>query len=155
MSPGKCKILQIGTYWMKFKRRKGRREWTNAEWTNAHTGEWMNEKKNVIQRLSGRVKNWRNERISGLVRRILCRTLSDINNIIMHQSIPAASSLPPPRAHPRALAFVLPLGWQIPGDGDSWAVKSPGVGTKKEGKCPVLHQHCNIFHWLHSRTVTF
>ena len=27
------------------------------------------------------------------------------------------------------------LRWQI-----------PRVGTKKEGKCPVLHQHCNIFH---------
>ena len=31
--------------------------------------------------------------------------------------------------------------------GDSWAVKSPGVGTKKEGECPILRQHCNIFHW--------
>ena len=27
-----------------------------------------------------------------------------------------------------------PLGWQIPVGGDSWAVKFPGVGTKKEGK---------------------
>ena len=66
---------------------------------------------------------------------------------VMRESIPAAPSAPPPpfsRAEPRALAFFC-LGWQIPGGGDSWAVKSPGVGTKKEGKCPVLRQHCNIF----------
>ena len=44
---------------------------------------------------------------------------------------------PLPRTDPQAIAFVC-LGWQIPGGGDSWAVKSPGVGTKKEGKCPVL-----------------
>ena len=37
------------------------------------------------------------------------------------------------------------LGWQIPGGGDSSAVKSPGMRTKKEGKCPVLRQLCNIF----------
>ena len=47
------------------------------------------------------------------------------------------------------------LGWQIPGGGDSWAVKSPGVGTEKEGKCPVLRQRFNIFHWSHSRIVPF
>ena len=35
------------------------------------------------------------------------------------------------------------------------SVKSPGVGTQKEGKCPVHRQHCNIFHWPHSRVVTF
>ena len=44
----------------------------------------------------------------------------------MHQSIPAAPSPPPPL--PRTLAFFFCLGWQIPGGGDSWAVKSPGVG---------------------------
>ena len=27
------------------------------------------------------------------------------------------------------------------GDGNYWAVKSPGVGTKKEGKSLVLRQH--------------
>ena len=37
------------------------------------------------------------------------------------------------------------LGWQIPGGGDSWAVKSPGMGTKKKDKCPVLRQYCNFF----------
>ena len=47
------------------------------------------------------------------------------------------------------------LGWQIPRGGDSWAVKSPGVGTKKEGKFFVLCQHCNIFHWSHSQIVPF
>ena len=41
------------------------------------------------------------------------------------------------------------------GGGDSWAVKSPGVGTKKQCKCPVLLQLCNIFHWSHSRGVPF
>ena len=58
---------------------------------------------------------------------------------------------PPLRAYPRALAFFC-LRWQIPRGGDSWAVKT---GTKKEGKCPVLRQHCNIFHWSHSRIVPF
>ena len=63
---------------------------------------------------------------------------------LMHQSIPPTPSPPPlPRADPRELAFFC-LGWQILGGGDSWAVKSPGVGTKKESKCPVLRQHCNI-----------
>ena len=61
---------------------------------------------------------------------------------------------PPPRADPRELAFFC-LGWQIPGGGDSWAGKSPGVGTKKEGKCPVLRQQCNIFYWSHSPIVPF
>ena len=55
---------------------------------------------------------------------------------------------------PRALAFFC-RRWQIPGDGDSWAVNSPGVGTKKEGKCPILRQHCNIFHWSHSESCHF
>ena len=54
----------------------------------------------------------------------------------------------PPGSTPPALAFFR-LGWV----GDPWAVKSPGVGTKKEGEFPVLRQHCNIFHWLHSRVV--
>ena len=51
--------------------------------------------------------------------------------------------------------FFFCLAWQIPGTGDSWAVKSPGMGTKKEGKCPVLRQHCNIFHRSHSQGVPF
>ena len=38
------------------------------------------------------------------------------------------------------------LGWHFPGGGDYWAVKCPRAGTEKEGKCPVLRQHCNIFH---------
>ena len=80
-----------------------------------------------------------------------------------------AQPLPPPlshthtsdiRADPKALTpghlNFFCLGWKIPGDGgDSWAVKSPAAGTKKEGKCPVLRQHCNIFHWSHSRIVPF
>ena len=60
---------------------------------------------------------------------------------------------PPPRPRrpdPRALAFFLPWmanswGW------DSCNVKSPGVGTKKEGKCPVLRQHGSNLHWSNSR----
>ena len=64
-------------------------------------------------------------------------------------------ALPLP-ADPRALAFFFfCLGWQIPGGGESWAVKSPGVGTKKEGECPVHCQHRNIFHWSHSRRVLY
>ena len=76
----------------------------------------------------------------------------------MHQSIPAAPSTPSPRlpqAEPPGINIFVCLGWQIPGGGDSWAVKSPGVGTRKEGKCPILHQHHNIFHWLHSRIMPF
>ena len=74
------------------------------------------------------------------------RTLINLSNAIhfhMHQSIPAAPS-PPPGADPRKVFFC--LGWQTPGGGDSWAaVKSPGMGRKKEGKCPVLHQHLKKF----------
>ena len=60
----------------------------------------------------------------------------------------------PTRADPQALAFFLPWmansrGWGL------LSVKSSGVGTQKEGKCPVHRQHCNIFHWPHSRVVTF
>ena len=60
----------------------------------------------------------------------------------------------PTRADPQALAFFLPWmansrGWGL------LSVKSPGEGTQKEGKCPVHRQHCNIFHWPHSRVVTF
>ena len=50
------------------------------------------------------------------------------------------------RADPRAFHVFFCLGWQIPGGWDSWAVKSPGVGTKKEGKRPVHHQNCSSFH---------
>ena len=63
------------------------------------------------------------------------------------QPQPSLPGWPPPPYH------FLCLGWQIPGCGVSWAVKSPGVGTKKEGKCPVIRQHCNIFHWSHNRIV--
>ena len=57
-------------------------------------------------------------------------------SLVMHQSIPAAPSHSPlPQPDPRALAFFFAL------DG-----KFPGVGTKKGDKCPVLRQHCNIFH---------
>ena len=65
---------------------------------------------------------------------------------------------PPPRlpwAEPPGINIFVCLGWQIPRGGDSWAVKSPRVGTRKEGKCPILHQHHNIFHWLHSRIMPF
>ena len=38
--------------------------------------------------------------------------------------------IPPPPSRARVLAFFC-LGWQIPGGGDSWAVKFPGWGRKK------------------------
>ena len=76
-----------------------------------------------------------------------------LHSAFMHQSIPAAPSLPPPRADPQALACFLPWMANSRGVKDSWAVKSPGVGTKKEGKYPVLRQNCNIFHWPHSQRV--
>ena len=72
---------------------------------------------------------------------------------IMHQSIPPAPSTPP-RLTPGHWHFFC-IGFQIPWGGDFWAVKSPGVGSKKKGKCPVLRQHCNIFHWSHSRIDQF
>ena len=57
----------------------------------------------------------------------------------------AVPSPPLPRLTPGCYLFFC-LGSQIPGGGDSGAVKSPGVGAKKEGKCPVLRQHYKIFH---------
>ena len=71
----------------------------------------------------------------------------------MHQSIPAAPNPPPPPGWPRGISIYFCLGWQISEGGDSWAVKFPRVGTKDEGKCPVLRQHCKFFHWSHSRIV--
>ena len=59
--------------------------------------------------------------------------------------IPAAPSFP--RSDPQALAFFFALDGKLPGGGDSWAVKSPGVGTKKEGKClvtPSILQHFSL-----------
>ena len=53
------------------------------------------------------------------------------------------------------ISIFIRLGRQILGSGDSWAVKSPGVGAEKDGKCPDLRQHCNIFHWVHTRIVPF
>ena len=48
----------------------------------------------------------------------------------------------------------LPPGWP-PGISIFFALdgKFPEVGTKKEGKCPLLRQHWNIFHWSHSQIV--
>ena len=40
--------------------------------------------------------------------------------------------------------FFFALDGKFPGLGTR-AVKFPGLGTKKEGKCPVLRQHSNIF----------
>ena len=73
--------------------------------------------------------------------------------VICCSSYASVNSPPPPGLTSGISIFC--LGWQIPGGGDSWAVKSPGVRTKKEGKCPVLHQLCNIFQWSHSRVVPF
>ena len=91
------------------------------------------------------------------VQMTLAPTGTHSNALLMHQSIPPAPSppAPSPGADPRGISIFFCLGWQIPGGGDSWAVKSPGMGTKKEGKCPVLRQHCNIFHWSHSQTCHF
>ena len=77
----------------------------------------------------------------------------------MHQSIPAAPPPPPPppppRADPRALAVFFALDGKFPGVGTLELPNRPGVGTKKEFKCPILRQHCNIFHWSHRRVVPF
>ena len=55
---------------------------------------------------------------------------------------------PPLRAYPRALAFFC-LRWQIPGGGDSWAVKSPGPrGWDEKGgqmrRPPSTLQHFSL-----------
>ena len=60
-----------------------------------------------------------------------------------------------PPGWPPGISIFFCLGWQISGGGDSWAGKSPGVGKKKEAKCPVLRQQCNIFYWSHSPIVPF
>ena len=73
---------------------------------------------------------------------------------LMHQSIPPALR-PPPPGWPPGISIFFALDGKFPGGGDSWAGKSPGVGTKKEGKCPVLRQQCNIFYWSHSPIVPF
>ena len=60
--------------------------------------------------------------------------------VIMHQTIPPVPSpLPTPTLRwPLGISIFFAL------DG-----KFPGVGTvelsKKEGKCPVFRQHCNLF----------
>ena len=75
-------------------------------------------------------------------------------NIVLTCVVLLCISQFPSPPDPRALAFFC-LRWQILEGGDSWAVKSPGVGTKKEDKCSVVRQHCNIFHWSHSRIMPF
>ena len=68
-------------------------------------------------------------------------------NWVNHQNIASVNSscaqlpsspTPPPPPSPadsRALAIFFLAWYQIPEGGDSSVVKSPGVGTKKEGKC--------------------
>ena len=62
---------------------------------------------------------------------------------LMHQSNPTV-----PILLPWALAFLFCFGWQIPGSWDTWDAQCLAVGTKREGKCPVLelNPHCS-FHW--------
>ena len=62
---------------------------------------------------------------------------------LMHQSFPPA--LPPFHLLPQGTGIFWALDGKFPWGGDFWAVKSPGVGTKKENKCPVPRQLCNIF----------
>ena len=63
---------------------------------------------------------------------------------VTYASANSTCAQPPLRLTPAHQHFFC-FGWQIPGGGDSWAVESPGMGTKKEGKCAVLRQHCNLF----------
>ena len=78
-------------------------------------------------------------------------TTYKFKHTVMHQSIPLAPSPPPPTRWPPGSGIFFALDGKFLGVRTLWAVKSPGVGTKKEGKWPVLRQHCNIFHWSHSR----
>ena len=66
-----------------------------------------------------------------------------LGDYLMRQSIPAALS------QPQALAFFFAFDGKFPGVGTLMLSNPPGVGTQKEGKCPVLRQHCNIFHYRH------
>ena len=64
---------------------------------------------------------------------------------------------PPPPTNP-GWPPGISIFWAWMANSRGWgflSVKSPGVGTQKEGKCPVHCQHYNIFHWPHSRVVTF
>ena len=65
--------------------------------------------------------------------------------MLIHESIPAASS-PPPSGWPPGSSIFFCLGWQIPGGGDSWAVKSPGVGRNwGQMPCPLsTRQHFSL-----------
>ena len=83
---------------------------------------------------------------------ICCSSYASVNSSCAQR--PPTPPPPPPHGLTSGISIFC-LGWQIPGGGDSWAVKSPGVRTKKEGKCPVLRQLCNIFQWSHSRVVPF
>ena len=57
-----------------------------------------------------------------------------------YASVNFSCAQPAPTGWALGISIFFCLGWQIPGGGDSWAVKSPEVGTKKEGKSPFLRQ---------------
>ena len=61
---------------------------------------------------------------------------------LMHQSIPAVLSPPPPAplGEPWALAFFFTLDGKFPGWGLLSCQILQGGDEKKEGKCPVLRQ---------------
>ena len=80
-------------------------------------------------------------------------TESVLNSKIMHQSIPPAPNPPTPPGWSPGISIFFGLDGKFLGVGTR-AVKSPRVGTKKEGKCPVLCQHRHIFHWSHSQIAT-
>ena len=65
---------------------------------------------------------------------------------LMHQSIPPALSLPPPRADPRAdpraLAFFGALDGKFPGVGTFELSNLPGWGRKKRTNAPFSINHC-------------
>ena len=60
-------------------------------------------------------------------------------------SYSSCAQLPP--VWPTGISIFFALDGKFPGGGDSWAVNSPGVGTKKEGKClvtPSILQHFSL-----------
>ena len=66
--------------------------------------------------------------------------------ITFNVSVNSTCAQPPPLpGWPPGIGIFWALDGKFPWGGDFWAVKSPGVGTKKENKCPVPRQHCNIF----------
>ena len=87
------------------------------------------------------ILGWRNVQMSDYH----CRA-----DAVMHQSIPAAPSAPPTSppllpGWPPGISIFFALDGKFTEKGTLELSNPPGWEREKEGKCPVLRQHCNIF----------